>query len=466
MAWSRRRFFLRAGQGLGTVVFAPPRSLLGQAHTRPAPHAAQPLEPHAVVRLDARTLGAIGDGRTRDTAALQQALDRAYVLGGGEVYLPPGTYLTGTLRLSSGTTLRLDPAAVLQGTPDLADYPLTQVRWEGRWRQGYSSLLVANDSHDLRIVGGGKIVASPEIKGRLHRENGMRHPALMEFTGCRGLRVEDCTTLGNDMWSTHPVYCEDVVFRNVTVHGGADGIDVDSCRNVLIEGCSFETGDDCISLKSGRGSEGLAIARPTETVRIRHCTFSDVHWACIGIGSETSAGVRDVLIEHCVCKGAKTFALYIKTRIGRGAFLEDIHVRDFEVAGAEGGFLRINGLDSGKQDEVPVPGEAGVPTLRNFSFSDIRVQDAPVLVQADSIAPMKPLQGFALQNVRGTCAKGLLLANIRGARLLGIHVTGFQGPLLQTRNVTGTGLAGAVPLPPPAKQPEALPPEAAPYQLH
>jgi hypothetical protein len=136
------------------------------------------------------------------------------------------------------------------------------------------------------------------------------------------------------------------------------------------------------------------------------------------------------------------------------------------VAGVGGGFLRVNGMDSGKQDEVPVPGEAGIPTLCNFRFRDIRVHDVPVLVQADSIAAAKPLEGLLLQNIRGTCAKGLVLANIKGARLQGISVTGFAGPLLSTRNVTGTGLSGAVPLPFPAKSDENIPPPAAPYRLH
>jgi polygalacturonase len=89
------------------------------------------------------------------------------------------------------------------------------------------------------------------------------------------------------MWSIHPTYCENVTFKNVAVHSGADGIDVDSCKTVIIEGCDFDTGDDCISLKSGRGAEGNTINRPTEDVRITNSTFADSHFACIGIGSET-----------------------------------------------------------------------------------------------------------------------------------------------------------------------------------
>ncbi len=106
---------------------------------------------------------------------------------------------------------------------------------------------------------------------------------------------------------------------------GADGIDVDSCRHVIIDGCEFETRDDCISLKSGRGEEGYTILRPTEDVRISNCTFTDAYWACIGIGSETSGGIRNVRVEHCKCLGARTYAIYIKSRPGRGAYIEDIY---------------------------------------------------------------------------------------------------------------------------------------------
>lgn len=165
------------------------------------------------------------------------------------------------------------------------------------------------------------------------------------------------------MWSIHPVYCENVTFKNVTVESGADGIDVDSCRHTVIDGCTFATSDDCISLKSGRGAEAYTINRPCEDVRISNCTFNDRFFACIGIGSETSAGIKDVMVEHCKCVGARTQAIYIKSRPGRGACVENVSVNDFEVSGAQQGFLRLNNLNSGKQDEFPVPGVEGIPEL-------------------------------------------------------------------------------------------------------
>jgi hypothetical protein len=251
----------------------------------------------------------------------------------------------------------------------------------------------------------------------------------------------------------------------VTVHGGADGIDVDSCKQVVIDGCDFATGDDCISLKSGRGAEGYAILRPTEDVRISNCTFADLNWACIGIGSETSGGIRNVHVEHCKCTRAKTFAIYIKSRPGRGAFIEDIYVNDLDVSGAQAGFLRFNILNSGKQDEFAVPGDDGIPTIRNFQFSNIRVKDVPVLVDGVGIHPGKPLEGFSLTNVTGTCGKGITLANIHHADLRKIEVTGYSGALLSISNVTGAGLAGAVRLEA-AKPPDPIPIPVQPYSLH
>lgn len=464
--WARRTFLKQAGRGLASLplLSAVPSALVAQ---QPAKHRTKSaaLVARPTVKLNVRDFRAAGDGTTKDTLAVQQALDRCSVLGGGEVTVPQGEYLTGALVLRSKTVLRLEEGATLHGSPDLADYPLTQVRWEGRWIKGYLGYISATDASNIAITGKGKIIGNAAIKGRVDRQTQVRHPALLEFTNCKDVTVEDCFTQQNDMWSIHPTYCENVTFRNITVNGGADGIDVDSCRHVVIDGCTFNTGDDCISLKSGRGEEGYTILRPTEDVRISNCTFHDLHWACIGIGSETSGGIRNVRVEHCKCLSARTFAIYIKSRPGRGAFIEDITMNDLEVSGAQQGFLRFNILNSGKQDKFPVPGDEGIPTIRNFRFSNIRVTDMPTLVDGVGIHPHKPLEGFSLTNVTGTCTKGIFLANIHRAQLSGIHVTGYSGPLLNTWQVTGTGLTGAVPLDPP-KLPEPVEAPAQSYQLH
>jgi polygalacturonase len=177
---------------------------------------------------------------------------------------------------------------------------------------------------------------------------------------------------------------------------------VDEHRVVLV------IGDDCISIKSGRGMEGYTLLRTSEDILITNCTFADSIFACIGIGSETSGGIRNVRIEHCKFTRAQTYAIYIKSRAGRGAFIEDITASDLDVSGATGGFLRLNLLNSGLQDQYPVPGLEGIPTARNFRFSNIRVRGVPVLVDATSIHPDKPLDGFSLAGVTGTAANFVL----------------------------------------------------------
>ncbi len=462
---SRRAFLGAAGLGVVGATLAP--AVAGAQSSKGLMPPALPaafIPAKTGVRIDPRDWGAKADGKTKDTHAVQQSLDRCAVLGGGEVVLSGGVFLVGAVRIGSNTTLRIDEGAVLQGSPDVADYPIIQVRWEGRWVPGYIGLVWAQDARNVAITGKGKILASKDIHKRIEEKTGLRHPALLEFVEVSGLSVTDVWTEQNDMWSIHPVYCQDVVFRNMTVKGAADGIDVDSCRRVVIDKCDFDTVDDCISLKSGRGMEGNVIARPTEDVTITDCVFRDRRWACIGIGSETSAGIRRVLVERCKCLAAHTFAIYIKSRPGRGAFIEDIVMRDLEVENAGYGFLRFNFLDSGKQDQFPVPGMDGVPTVRNFVFERITVKDVPVLVEGVQVHPDKPLDGFVFRDVKGTAGRGITLANIRNVTLENINVNVFSGPKLAVDNVTGKGLEGAARLIP-TERPAPIPAPTTPYRL-
>ena len=396
--------------------------------------------------LNVREFGATGDGKTKDTGAIQRAIDRCGVLGGGEVVVPAGEYLTGAIALRSNTTLRLEKDAAIMGSPEFEDYPVSQVRWEGKWIPGRVGLIYAIDASHIGVVGPGKIVGNPAVGGRPNQQNPLRHPALIEPIRCNDIRLEGFSTSHRLMWSIHPTNSENIVIKDLTIRstgGNGDGIDIDSCKHVRIEGCDIATGDDCISIKSGRGSEAFALLQTSEDILITNCTMADSIFACIGIGSETSGGIRNVRIEHCKFTGARTFALYIKSRVGRGAFIEDISAKDLDVSGMTGGFLCFNLLASGIQDQVPVAGDEGIPTTRNFRFSDVRVKDCPVLVDGVRVHPDKPLDGFSLVNVSGTCTKGIALANVKKAEIRNVKVTGVTGPLVAIHNVTGKGLEGA-----------------------
>ena len=388
--------------------------------------------------FNVRAFGAIGNGTTKDTAAFQKALDTCAAAGGGDVLVPAGNYLLGSIELKSHTILRLEKDAHLLGSPDLDDYPVMKVRWEGKWIDGHRALISAHDADHIAIVGPGNISGNPALGGRQMP----RRPVIIEPINCTNVQFEGFSTEHRSMWSIHPTYCENVIAKNLTIRstgGNGDGIDVDSCRHVRIENCDIATGDDCIAIKSGRGMEGYRIAKPTEDVLITHCTLADNIFACIGIGSETSGGIRDVRIEHCTFTHARTCAIYIKSNPGRGAFIEDISARDLEVNTAPGGFLRVNLIDSGIKDPEPVPGDEGIPVARNFSFNGVKV-DCGTLVDAAPISPVKPINGFSLADISGTCKKAIALANMTNAVLRNIHVTGYDGPFLTQTNVQGTGL--------------------------
>ncbi len=399
-----------------------------------------PLLPLALLgaTYNVREFGATGNGLAKDTAAIQQALDACAAAGGGEVRVPAGTYLTGSLELKSSTSLRLERDATLLGSPDLEDYPVIKARWEGHMVDAHRALISANFASHLAIIGLGKISGDPALGGRTMP----RRPCVIEFTECTDIRLEDITVTQSRMWTIHPTFSDEIYLKNVTIRstgGNSDGVDIDSCAHVRIEGCDIESGDDCIAIKSGRGMEGLREARPSEDIIIRDCALADTGFACIGIGSETSGGIRGVHIEDCRFRFANTYAIYVKSRPGRGAFIEDISGRNLDVRTAPGGFLRINLLDGGLPDTGPVPGLDGVPAVKNLRFANVKV-NCGTLVDAVSVSPEKPVNGLVLENITGTVAKGIILAHMINVALSGLNVTGVEGEFLSTVDVTGTGL--------------------------
>jgi polygalacturonase len=388
--------------------------------------------------FDVRKCGAVGDGVTKDTAAFQRAIDACVAANGGDVVVPAGDYLVGSIELKSRVTLRLKKGAHLMGSPDLDDYPVVKVRWEGHWIDGHRGLIYAREAAHLGVVGPGRITGNPALGGR----EMPRRPVLIELITCLDARLEGFATEHQNMWSIHPTYCNGFTAKDLVIRstgGNGDGIDVDSSMHVLIEGCDIATGDDCIAIKSGRGMEGYKLARPSEDVTIRNCTLAGSIFACIGIGSETSGGIRGVRIEDCKFTQARTYAIYIKSNTDRGAYIEDISASGLDVATAPGGFLRLNLAGSGIKDAEPVPGKEGIPRARNFSFKNVKV-NCGTLVDAARTSPEKPVNGFSLVNVSGTCQKGITLANLTNVVLRDIRVTGCAEPFLTRTNVFGAGL--------------------------
>ena len=384
--------------------------------------------------FNVRDFGAVGDGTNKDTVAFQKALDTCAVSGGGEVLVPAGKYLIGSVQIGNRTILRLEADSIITGSPDTNDYPMMDIRWEGRWQPGRRALIYSANVDHSGIIGPGRIEGNPAVAA----PQNPRGVVVLEPISCNDVRWEGFTVTQGGNWATHPTYCTEVVIKNVNINGGRDGIDIDSCKNVRIEGCDINTGDDSISLKSGRGLSGARLGKATEDVLITQCALRGRHFACIGIGSETSGGIRNVRIEHCKLT-SNTYGVYVKTRIGRAGIIENISGDDLDVLA--GGFLRVNLISSGNKNTAddPVEGLAGYPVGRNFSFSNVRVA-ATTLADVSQISGEKPLKKLILENITGTCTKGINLANITNAVLHNIHVTGYEGPFLTQTNVQGVGL--------------------------
>jgi polygalacturonase len=388
--------------------------------------------------FDVRTFGAVGDGKTKDTAALQKSLDACADAGGGEVIVPPGDYLTGSLHLHANTLIRLQKEAILHGSPDAADYPLIPIRYEGAAVQGHEALIYAEDADHIGIVGPGTLKGAEPL-GSLRNPRG---PTMVEFVNCDDIRLEEFSDRYRRMWSIHLLFCHHVLARNLNIRTTAangDGIDAESTTDLHIDHCDIDTGDDAIALKSGRGLDGFHINKPTENVLITDCTLGS-SFAGLAIGTEMSGGVRNVRLERCTfTHGAN--AIYIKSRTGRGGVIDNIDLSHLTATTST--FLGINLVNKGNAGTDPVPGDDGIPLARNIRVTDATVQ-CGTLLDGAHIDPAKPLDGLTLDNITGTCKKGISLQNVIHADLSNIHVTGFAGPLLRTDNVTGTGLEGAV----------------------
>jgi len=332
--------------------------------------------------------------------------------------------------------LRLEKGAVLAGSPDANDYPLIQARWEGRLRECHRALLSASNATDISIVGEGSIEGNAAL-GNLRTPRG---PVLIEPVECKNVLLDGFSTKFARLWSIHIAFCDGVVARNLTIRStrnqsNGDGIDVDSSRQVRIEHCDIDTGDDAIALKSGRGAEGVRIGRPTEDVVITNCTLGSA-FAGVGIGTELSGGIRRVVMADCVfTSGANS--IFIKSRDDRGGYIEDIRGTNLDCRATT--FLVVDLMTKGIKDEEPVTGPAGLTQARGISFSNIKVS-VQTLLDTHLLSPDKPLDGLSIANVSGTARRAITLANVRNASLRDIHVTGYTGPFLSLSNATGPGL--------------------------
>jgi unsaturated rhamnogalacturonyl hydrolase len=216
-------------------------------------------------------------------------------------------------------------------------------------------------------------------------------PPFVQFYRCKNILIEGVTIIRSPFWELNPVLCENITVRGVKIdsHGpNNDGCDPDSCRNVLIEDCRFDTGDDCIAIKSGRNNDGRRVNVPSENLIIRNCEMKDGHGGVV-IGSEISAGCRNVFVENCVMDSPNLDrALRFKSNARRGGVIENIHMRNVSVGRVAEAILTIDFM---YQEGADGP---HLPAVRNVSLENVNGKSSPRVLQ------IAGFQGATVDDIR------------------------------------------------------------------
>lgn len=349
----------------------------------------------------------------KNQKAINKAIAACSKAGGGKVVVPAGTFMTGAVTLQSNVNLVISKDATLRFAFDTSLYPLVYTRWEGLDLMNYQPCIYANNCKNIALTGEGTVDGYGSndrwwyMKGNKHhgyngqtewqgtakkgtradliymsdtnvpvkdrifgKGKGLR-PQLVNFVKCENVLIEGVKLLDSPFWVMHPLFCKNLTVRNVTVVNdgpNGDGCDPESCEDVLIEGCTFATGDDCIALKSGRNGDGLRANIPCKNIIVRNCTMKDGHGGVV-VGSEISGGVQNVFAENCKMDSPNLDrVLRIKTNTCRGGINENIYMRNIEVGQCREAVMRINLVY-----EPNEPAERGhIPTVRNVWMENVK----------------------------------------------------------------------------------------------
>ncbi len=311
--------------------------------------------------FDIRKFGAEEGGGKLCTDAIKKAVGACSAAGGGRVLVPKGTFLTGAIHLQSNVNLYVSEGATLLFSTDPKDYlPVVFSRFESTECMNYSPFIYAFEKENIGVTGPGTLdgQASQEhwwdwrlkarggvtrdeqggdsdvktlvekmgnkdvpVEKRVFGEGHYLRPNFVQPYRCKNVLLEGFTMKRSPMWELNPTLCQNVTVRNVTIdsHGpNNDGCDPDACRDVLIEKCTFSTGDDCIAIKAGRNRDGRRVGVPCENLIVQDCVMKDGHGG-VSIGSEVSGGIRNVYIERCQMSSPILSADYASKQTPTGA---------------------------------------------------------------------------------------------------------------------------------------------------
>lgn len=380
--------------------------------------------------------GAKADGLTLNTTSINKAIAECSAKGGGVVLIPQGLWLTGPLVMKSNVNLHVSRAALLQFTDDKTQYKLVEGNYEGHAAVRNESPISGTDLANIAITGDGIIDGHGEVWRAISKErltagewnklvasggvvsengkswypsqsyvNGLKtpeagvigngktlkdnepfkdffRPNMLVLTNCKKVLLQGVTLQNSPAWDIHTLLCEDLTVQNVRVRNpwnaqNGDGIDVESCRNVLIEGSTFDAGDDGICIKSGRDEEGRKRGKPTENVIVRDNVVYRAHGGFV-IGSEMSGGARNIFVSNCTFIGTD-IGLRFKTTRGRGGVVENIFIKNISMRDIAHEAILFDmyysGKSPGESDDVNnqavVPVTEATPSFRKFYVDNV-----------------------------------------------------------------------------------------------
>ena len=462
---------------------------------------AEPKIPDYEVRLT--DFGGVADGTTMNTEAFRKAIAALAQRGGGRLTVARGVWLTGPIELKSNTELHLEEGALVLFSPNRADYPLVDSYFEGVRMRRCMSPLTAVNAENIAITGTGVFNGNGQswrpvkrgkmtdgqwkalCKGgalnkkgdvwypteqirdidadrdkyyqRVYSENtdeawqelhDYLRPALLSFIGCKRVLLEDATFENSPAWNIHPLMCEDLTVRNVTIRNpwysqNGDGLDIESCSNVVVTGCSFDVGDDAMCIKSGRDEEGRKRAMPTQNVVIRDCRVYHGHGGFV-IGSEMSGGARNIMVDNCLFIGTDTGLRFKSTR-GRGGTVEDIFIRNIGMADIPGDAITFDLYYGGKaplevagkggnQTAAPIPAvDETTPSFRNISVEGVTCNGAKRAIYMNGL-PEMPIKDIKISRSTFKAQEGAILNYTDGLTLDGVKITAADGKAIKKYN--------------------------------
>jgi len=408
--------------------------------------------------------GAVAGGFFDSTVAINRAIRTCSNEGGGKVLIPSGKYLSGPINLENNVNLHLEEGAEILFSTNPLDYPIVHTSYEGTELMNYSPLIYAYKKSNIAVTGKGVLngQASNEnwwwwsgsetygwskgmpnqkdplnlfrlmdmaeegvsVSERVFGEGHYLRPTFVDFFECTNVLLKDIKIINAPFWVIHPMKSSNVTIDGVTVqsHGpNNDGCDPEYSKNVIIKNCTFNTGDDCIAIKSGRNADGRRVAIPSENIVVKNCKMIDGHGGVV-IGSEISAGVRNVFVDNCVMDSPNLErAIRIKTNSKRGGLIENVYVRNLEVGQVKEAVLKINmfyGIYGNQEGDF-------IPRVRNVFLENINVKNGGQYGILAKGYKESPIENITLKNVViEKVDNPYSIENLQGLKFVNTHING------------------------------------------